>query len=296
MFLFEDLPCFAIECILSKMTFVSKMNVISASTCNVKLNLKLKSLSRIRRPRYCPLCMLHIGTDWDAESCKLNLEDFHNQILYHRSGDPNWTWTKYEGIHKIKRLFKELKVCIGYYRHEKKWIRDLLLNLQQTKVESKLLFRHICNIYAVDKPDVLQFDSEKALHEHILSAHSDVIAGKDLNFYDLMFEQNPTLYLPSTHNPEDRKKIRDLIQLNIISCYLVFIDKIEFSLGFRIDSECQQAYYNSQILLLHEIACITIQNLKFYDVHNSDNLAQIYVRKLLKLHEILVSIFECLTR
>ena len=107
--LFQDLPNFALENILSRLSFVDKANVFRASVNNANFNSRLKSICKYKRPKFCPFCILFVGTAYSEDSANRYIQDMHNQMLNSNSGDIKYEWTKNKNIYSIKSAHNRLR-------------------------------------------------------------------------------------------------------------------------------------------------------------------------------------------
>ena len=256
---FEDLPTFAIEKIIQKTSFEDKTNLLTASSSNKTLKFRLSALCKVKRSKFCPFCILYVGTDYSEESGRKLIEDFHNQILNSKSGDMNWEWTITENFYSIKEILDEEDYCMGYFSHGGRWVSDIMFVLtQQNNYQRKLLLQQFNMLYNLESADVLSFDTNDALYNHIQCCHRNLFRGKESitdkqalkNLIWQEFESNVVFDLNKFYDNKSRQEIFQMIHWNIGCIFLVYTESLEKAFSIRMEIDSRQRYFDVQVELL----------------------------------------------
>ena len=303
--LFQDLPKFALEKIIEKTSFEDKANLLIASTSNENLRERLRTLCKIKRSKFCPFCILYIGTDYSESAGRRLLEDFHNQLLNSNSGDMNWEWKQNGYLYSIDERLDEKEFCIGYYSHGGKWVSDIssILSVENNH-QRKLLQQQFEMLYNLENDDVISFETTDSLYSHILVSHSNFFQGQKSKlsieaFKDTiwnMFISNSVFDFQNSPGSISRDEIFAKIHMNICSFFLVYVESLEEALAFRLEQDTVHLYFLDQLELLFEISQIAIKNMKFkFEKFKSVQLLS-QIQKLLKLYSVLASILKSLKK
>ena len=302
--LFQDLPTFALEKIVCKLSILSKANVLIACASNKKLNSRLNILCKKRRPKFCPICILNVGVDYNKDNYARYTDDIHNQLLNSPSGDSNWVWEENENLFSICDASDDYEYPTGYFILGGQWNYDLMFILNKKgSYHRQILLQHFKNLYNSDNEEFFPFMTEKSLLAHLCSCHGDVLNHQgpisDIEtlkdkINETMLAENKVLNLQKNSSPISKRELYNLINFEIMSTYLSVIEKLEKALCFRLEHESKQFYFGKHVELALEIAQISIKNLHFkLDFgQNRNSLSQI--RRMLKLYSIVSNIVECM--
>ena len=301
---FQDLPAFALEKILCNLSFVAKANLLNASILNKELNLRLNSLCKFKRPKFCPFCILFLGTNYSEKNGERYIEDLQNQILNSKTGDLNWEWSEEENVYTIDKVSTDSEYCIGYYSHGGVWNQDLMHILEQKNChQKKLIIEYFQKIYNLNNPEVNWFQNTSYLYDHFLAAHSDLIFGFDrimdsntLQSYmeSTMMKEAPILLLDKEEICLSRHEVYKFIHFHIACSYMVFVDSLENSMNMCMKVESKSLYFLNQTHLLFTIAEITIKNLKFESWNAESRALLTDIKRIIKLYEVISTINACL--
>ena len=306
---FSELPSLVLEKILTKLDLTAKSNLLIASEANKELNLKMQSLSYIKRPKFCPFCILKIGTDYEKESYDFNIKDLHNQMLNRASGDGNWVWTVVDDKFKLKKAFNSenldwpISCHLGEDR-EQCFSIIFALGLNPFSKRS-IILNHFKSLYNVELLSFIKFNTKNDLYTHILNAHKTLfhsetpindIASLELYFEKFMFNESPVFKIPSIFDLSHKEKITQYLLVNIACTYLVFIHTVEDIMSMPLESESSQSYFNEHLKFTFLIACFTIKSVSYLtdeDNYLSESIL-IRVKRMLKLFEVLKAILNCI--
>ena len=301
--LFQDLPSFALERIVRKLSFFDKANVLIASTLNMKLNSRLNSLCKMKRPKICPLCILNVGTNFEKDTYIRYTEDLHNQLLNCSSGDSNWVWEQEENIFSINDTSDDYEYSTGYFSLGGQWNYDLQFILNKKgSYHRKILLQHFKSLYNYE--DFVLYDTNNTLLSHIVSCHAKCLSlhGPIFNIQSLKTHMNKAfssdnlvLNLGNKNYPLSKNKIYSDIHFVTLSTYYNVIESLENSMSIILERESSQSYFNAQVVLIIDIAQFTIKKLRYKFGKTRNDKSLIQIRRLLKMYSILSSILGCVT-
>ena len=292
----KDLPNFALEKILCKLNFMSKANLLIASSVNKNFEKRLFDLSKMKRPQFCPICILYLGTDYSEEYGQRYIEDLQNQLLNSKSGDLNLEWTRDGNIFSIDDTYNDIEYCIGYYTNGGRWQSDLMSILTNEKnYQRQFLMKYFRDLYKIDNDDIIYFYDELSLYRHILSCHNNLLKNfnsiKDFETLKTemlnIFNQSQVIDIKYESKTILKNEIVNAIHLHITSVYLVFVENLATALSFSMEPESKQSYFESHLDLLLNISLITIKKMKF-NLKDTDKIEDfVYVKRLMKLYNVL---------